>query len=61
MSGLNKLEKFKLRTNTDGLTDVSVKHIEIMKSLRPNQVKIFGSKKAKSTNNPIFNKKISYL
>lgn len=47
MSRLIKLEKFSLITDTNGITNVSVQHIESMKSLRPNQVKISKSTKAK--------------
>lgn len=54
MSRLEKLEKFELLTNTDGITDASVRHIESMKSLK--QVAIRKSNNAKSSNNPIFNK-----
>lgn len=38
MSRLDKLEIFELLTDTDGITDTSVRHIEGMKSLK--QVKI---------------------
>lgn len=61
MSRLDKLEKLELFTNTDGLTDASVRHIERMKSLKPNQVKITKSKNANFSNNPIFFKERDYF
>lgn len=54
MSRLENLEKFVLDTNTDGITDVSVRYIESLKSLK--LVKIKKSKNVKSSDNPVFHK-----
>lgn len=54
MSRLENLEIFVLKVNTDGITDVSVRYIENLKSLK--LVKINKSKNAKSSNNEAFHK-----
>lgn len=58
MSRLDKLEKFRLYTDTNGITDTSIRHIEGMKSLK--KVKIRKSKNTTYSNHPIFKKDKSF-
>lgn len=52
MSRLKKLQKFTLLTNTERLTDISVKHIEDMPSLK--DVRITKSVNAQNSESPVF-------